>query len=643
MRTKMKKLLILILITLGIFSKLPGQNKLLDSVISLSDQYTEIPQKIDFLIRSARDTANLSFSLELLQEAKIYSSGYRIPIDTGLYSALGEKYTNNFMFQQAIQIYDTLESYYQSVGDSLNQIRCLDHKARNYSRFGKDDDALACYQQAEFLAEQVNDLPLLFMIKYNFAHFYLSSSNSFNLAAEKLKACYTIAQELDIDSLKIEYYLEMSHLFVYAQKFDSAQHYFDQTQKMIDKLGSYSKIDRFYNVLAVFHQFKGNKEEALDYYLKAYSINLKFKDYVGLYVNSYNLHKYFKELKDIENAEKYLLLSLEYANITNIEQYKIATYQDLHLFFAENQNYAKAYEYLLLMNKSVESTQYKDLNAKIVDLAIQYNILKTQDEVKILTQENQIQSLKIRNDKLIIYGLIVLILAALLYFILIIRQNKIKTKQKTDQLMLKNLIQQMNPHFIFNTLNSIQYYMYNHSELDTNDYISKFATLIRQILENSNKNSITLADELKSIELYIELEQLRFNHSFDYQIYIPQEINPNEIRIPSMFIQPFIENSILHGLRHITRRGNLILQFKINQDILECIVEDNGIGRMKSDELNSRESEKHSSMALQISTERLKLLGSIHNKKLSMQFMDVKAGCEDCGTKVSVELPILKN
>jgi tetratricopeptide (TPR) repeat protein len=639
----MKRFCVLIALFIGISSYLPAQNKLLDSVISISEKYPEISQKIEFLKQSALDTNLSSISMELLQEAKIYSSGYRLPVDTGLYSSLGEKYTDNFMFQQAINIYDTLESFYANAKDSLNWILSIDKKARNYSRFGKDDDALACYQRAEMLAEKTKNLPILFMVKYNFAHFYLSSSNSFDLADEKLKTCYQIAQELDLDSLRIEYYLEMSHVFVYAQKFDSAQLYFTKIQTLIDQLGSFSKIDRFYNVLAVFHQFKGNKEKALDYYLKAYAINLKANDYVGLYVNSYNLHKYYIELKDLENAEKYLLLSLEYANITRIEQYKIATYQDLHLFFAENHNYQKAYEYLLLMNKSVESTQYKDLNAKIVDLAIQYNILKTQDEVKILTQENQIQSLKIRNDKLIIYGLIVLILAAVLYFILIFRQNKIKTKQKTDQLMLKNLIQQMNPHFIFNTLNSIQYYMYNHSELDTNDYISKFATLIRQILENSNKNSITLSEELKSVVLYIELEQLRFNHSFEYQIVIPPEINPDEIRIPSMFIQPFIENSILHGLRHISQKGNLCIQFKINQDVLECTIEDNGIGRNKSDELNARNTPKHSSMALQISTERLKLLGSIYNKKLALRFMDMKEGCDDCGTKVFVELPILKN
>jgi len=639
----MKRFWLLFGILLNILSNSFGQSKLLDSIINVSDSYTDVSEKIEFLKQSALDTSYSSISMELLQEAKIYSSAYRLPVDTGLYNSLGEKYTDNFMFQQAINIYDTLENYYVSAKDTLHWILSIDKKARNYSRFGKDDDALACYQRAEVLAEKTKDLPTLFLIKYNFAHFYFSTSSSFDLAGEKLKSCYQIAQELNIDSLKIEYYLEMSHLFVYAQKFDSAQLYFDKTQALIDKMGSFSKIDRFFNVLAVFHQFKGNTKEALAYYLKAFAINLKDKDYVGLYVNSYNLHKYYNELKDIENAEKYLLLSLEYAIITNIEAYKIATYQELHLFFAANHNYQKAYEYLLLMNKSVESTQYKDLNAKIVDLAIQYNILKTQDEVKILTQENQIQSLKIRNDKLIIVGLIVLILAAVLYFVLIFRQNRIKTKQKTDQLMLKNLIQQMNPHFIFNTLNSIQYYMYNHSELDTNDYISKFAALIRQILENSNKNSITLSEELKTVSLYIELEQLRFNNSFDYQIKLLDDLNPEELRIPSMFIQPFIENSILHGLRHITRRGNLSLQFRVNQDILECTIEDNGIGRNKSDELNARNTSKPPSMALQISTERLKLLGSIYNKKLALRFMDMTEGSDDCGTKVYVELPILKN
>lgn len=639
----MRKIVLLFMVLIGSVSFSHAQNELLDSVIEISEGFNNISDKIDFLKKSAKDTNLSSISLDLLEEAKIYSSAYRFPVDFELYNLLAQKYSQNFMYQQAISIYDSLGVYYLKSYDTINLIVCIDEIARNYLREGNQDSAFACLQRAEKLVDRIDNNLLEFRIKYNFAHFYLVTSRSYDLAHVYLDTCKMIAEELNLDTLKIDYLIERGRLFVYEKEYDSSDYYFDEAQRLIDNVGSYHKIDQFYNSLAVYYQLKGDKDQALEYYLKSYSINLKNKNYIGLYVTCYNLHDFYNEQKDIVNAEKYLLQGLEYANITNIAQYKIGSYQQLHLFYSANNNYQKAYEYVLLMNKSVESMQYKDMSAKIADLAIQYNVLKTLDEVKILTQENQIQSLKIRNDELIIYGLIVLILGVGLYFVLIFRQNRIKTKQKTDQLTLKNLIQQMNPHFIFNTLNSIQYYMYNHSELDTNDYISKFATLIRRILDNSNKNNISLAEELETVKLYIELEQLRFNNSFEYQINIHSSLNPDDLRIPSMFIQPFIENAILHGLRHKSEKG--ILNIEVNKigEILECIIEDNGIGRNLSDKINSQKNEKHNSMAIHIANERLKLLSSIHNKKLTIKFIDKIEGCENCGTKVIIELPIFKN
>ncbi len=574
---------ILIFFSLGTFGQ---TNSLLDSVLAKSHEIENIQRRVLFLKNAAADSSLNSISLELLQEARIFSSANSLPINLELYHILGEKYTENFMFRQAINIYDTLRHYYSRKKDFKNQIISFDEMARNYLRAGMADSALECYLSAEKLLKFTKDEKLKFRIYYNIAHFYFVTDQSPKLAHNYLSNCNIIAERLNSDSLRIEYLMETGRIYVYSEDYDSADFYFDKTQALIDKTGNFNKIDQFYGSLAYYYQAKGDLKLALKYYLDAYAINLKKKNYVGLYVNSYNLFMFYSKQNDIENAEKYLVLSLKYADITNIQQYRVATYEQLHLFYSQNGNYAKAYEYLLLMNKSVESMHYKELNTKIADLTIQYDVLKTQDAFKLLKQENQIQSLNLRNDKLIIFGLIVLMIGVGLYFVLIFRQNKIKAKQKTDQLMLRNLMQQMNPHFIFNTLNSIQYYMYNHSELDTSEYISKFATLIRRILDNSHNNNISIAEEIETVKLYIELEQIRFNDNFDFELKIAHELQNDEMKIPSMFIQPFVENAIIHGLKHKTGKGFLSISVSLKSDIVEFVIEDTGVGRTKSDVIN---------------------------------------------------------
>ncbi|MBN2746788.1 MAG: histidine kinase [Bacteroidales bacterium] len=621
-----------------------AQNIMLDSLITAADKIENVDDKILYFKKMSEDTSYSDIALELLQEAKTYSTAYRLPIDLKLYEELGRRYTDNFMFEQAINIYDTLANFHFRQKDTSGWVKSLDALSRNYLRAGIQDSALESLLKAETIIDKTNNKMLQFRIHYGIAHFYLVTSNPRNLPHEYLDVCRNIADELDSDSLRFDYFLEKARLYVFTAIYDSAEYFFEKVGDLVNSSGDFGKLDQYYNSLAIYYQSLEKHDLALDAYLKSYRINLDKDNFVGLYVNCYNIFTFYNARGDLENAEKYLIKSLKYAEITKIQQYKIATYQQLHLFYSSNKNFEKAYEYLLLMNQSVESMHFRELTARIADLTIRYDVLKSQDEITFLTQENQIQSLKIRNDKLIIYGLVILMIGIALYFILIWRQNKIKTKQKTDQLTLKNLMQQMNPHFIFNTLNSIQYYMYNHSELDTNDYISKFASLIRRILDNSNQNGVKLSDELETVGLYIQLEKIRFDDGFDYQISIDPEVNPDEFKIPSMFIQPFVENAIIHGLRHRKERGQLSLEIKLQKnDIVEITVEDNGVGRNKSDHINSQTGHKHNSKALGIAKDRLKLLSSIYNKKLNIQYIDKTESDICCGTKVIIELPLIKN
>ena len=614
----------------------------LDSIIKLSNKYENVEEKIDFFVKQSRDTSNKKIVIDLLEEAKTYTAAYGLPMNDSIYQYLGKYYTEQFMFPQAISVYDSLSQYFKRKSDTVNWVKSMDKLARNYLRAGLTDSALDTYMQSLDLVDSFNDPSLKFMANHHLAHFYLVATNSLVLADKYIKECRKLVDELDDDSLRLEYYLEQAMIFVYNESYDSAEVFYNKSAALIDSMGFYEDIDKFYNSMAVFNQVKENNDEALKYYKLAYELNYEKKNYVGLYVNCYNIFTFYMGLEDYENAEKYLLLSLEYADKNNIRQYKIATYQQLHQFYSETGNYEKAYEYLLSMNEMAQSMHFSELSSKVADLTIKYDVLKTRDELKLVTQKNEIQSLKLRNDKFLIFGLIVLVIGVAIYFVLLNRQNRIKTKQKTDQLILKNLMQQMNPHFIFNTLNSIQYYIYNHSELDTNDYISKFATLIRRILDNSHKNSVSLGDEIETLKLYIQLEQIRFNENFDYDVQMQEDIDPEEYHIPSMFIQPFIENAIVHGLRHIQEKGHLKISFAVNGGIMECSVKDNGIGRQKAEELKAQKAHKHESKALTIAYERLKLLSNIHNKKLSIHYIDIPQE-EGGGTIVHIQLPIIKS
>ena len=200
--------------------------------------------------------------------------------------------------------------------------------------------------------------------------------------------------------------------------------------------------------------------------------------------------------------------------------------------------YKKYHDEYLLMTNAMGLT-----NAKIRYEADTHN------------KELQLLSLRIRNQKLLIYGYTGLFVLSLAIGILLFSRSKINAKRRISEMNHKiseitqaNLRQQMNPHFIFNTLNSIQYYMYQHDKLATNNYLTKFSSLMRKVLENSQHTSIPLRDELDALNLYLELEMIRFKDKFDYEIKIDEEIDTILYKVPTMLIQPYVENSICHGL-----------------------------------------------------------------------------------------------
>lgn len=217
-------------------------------------------------------------------------------------------------------------------------------------------------------------------------------------------------------------------------------------------------------------------------------------------------------------------------------------------------------------------------------------------------------------------------------------QNKIE--KQIAELELRALQAQMNPHFIFNALNSIQQFVIHNNELAANDYLTRFARLMRLFLESSKNRYVTLETEIEQLDLYMSLEKLRFDDKFDYAIEIDTRLNKSEIQIPSMLIQPFTENAINHGLVHKTSKGSLRIEFQLtNTNVMKCIIDDDGVGRNEAKKIESRKNKKHLSRGVQLIEERVKTYNFIEDIDIQIHITDKEP--PQSGTKVEISIPVI--
>ncbi|CAL2085020.1 Signal transduction histidine kinase internal region domain-containing protein [Tenacibaculum sp. 190524A05c] len=208
---------------------------------------------------------------------------------------------------------------------------------------------------------------------------------------------------------------------------------------------------------------------------------------------------------------------------------------------------------------------------------------------------------------------------------------------------LENLRSQMNPHFIFNALNSIQDYIIINEKKLARDYLVRFAKLIRLYLDQSRKNEISLEDELSTLNLYLELEKERFEGDFDYEISVDEELIEKDIYVPSLLIQPYVENALKHGLLHKTDDKKLEISFVKNSDTkaLQCTIVDNGIGRESAAKINEKRHKSHVSFATSANQKRVTLLNSAMNKNIQVKIVDLyDEERKGIGTVVTINLPL---
>ena len=289
----------------------------------------------------------------------------------------------------------------------------------------------------------------------------------------------------------------------------------------------------------------------------------------------------------------------------------------------------------LYSRKEQEISQAARFSKDIVNK--QNRILSLEGDRALSESKYQLTNEQAKRQKLIIYsligGLLLLLIAAFLMF------KYIKQQRLANNLLaLKSLRSQMNPHFIFNALNSVNSFIASNDERTANKYLTDFSLLMRAVLENSEEDFISLEKEIKLIELYTKLEHFRFKDKFDYTINVDKNINIKDFVIPPMLLQPYIENAVWHGLRYKKTKGHL--EIAINQtksDEIRVTISDDGIGRDKSKALKTENQQKQNSTGMGNIKKRVSILNAMYKDKVDVFIDDFKEE-EDAGTKVVVTL-----
>ena len=256
--------------------------------------------------------------------------------------------------------------------------------------------------------------------------------------------------------------------------------------------------------------------------------------------------------------------------------------------------------------------------------------------IDLLRKDDEVKQQHMSNQNLLIYMLGFGILAVLITSFLVYRGSKQK-KIASELLTLQGLRSQMNPHFIFNALNSVNHYIAGNDERKANKYLSEFSRLMRSVMENSQKDFIPLSTEIEILELYLGLEHARFSDKFEYEFTVDENIDREQFYLPPMLLQPYIENAVWHGLRYRETKGKLSVSIKIVQNGLSIIIEDDGIGRKKSQELKTSNQMKNRSIGMHNTESRLKLINGLFNTHILINVGDANA--DGSGTRIEISIP----
>ena len=425
------------------------------------------------------------------------------------------------------------------------------------------------------------------------------------------------------------------------QKYDSAILYYEKARQTFEQIDYPKGIAAALTGLAITYNKRNDLEKSYATYHEAINIQQTIHDRVGLASNYGNLGILSLNFSKPRQALMYLKKSDSIAKKIGYKEVQINNFETFRDAYIALDDFEKALNYELQYVALRDSIYTLEKLGEIENIQEKYQAEQKQHSIDRLNEQARLKDLRLSRKNIFIGGLFIIIMLILVLTRQINRNYKARSKRRQVILENKLLRSQMNPHFMFNSLNAIQTYILQENPLEGASYLSKFADLMRAILYNSREEFILLEKEINMIQNYLELQQIRFHGLFSFTVEKEDAIDPQKIRIPPMLAQPFIENAIEHGFKDLNYPGEIHISFEMHAEFMVIIVKDNGIGVAASMRKKQGTVKLHQSLATVISRERLDLFNTRLKKGLfSLSIKQIKDTTEELrGTEVTLKIP----
>lgn len=585
-------------------------------------------------------------NIKRLSEAKELKRFYKY-FGISLHNS-GIDYSEQSNYEKAIGLFYKSIDFFKLSGDKDQIAISLQALAQIQIRKGNSKDALEQLYECLKIFEEYND-------EIGIADVHLSLGDIYFLQRDYKKALEHHLKSYDLYR-KNNYAVAISSvLFKIGVDYSEAKNYskaLDFLQKSISELehSEYSQNPVPYLNISQIYIYQSQYDKALAYAQNGLRLAGLLNNKLEMNHACILLGRIYSLQKDYNKAIEFNTKAFDLANgIGHPAEMNLAARQLYEVYELTGQK-AKAeqmYRVFVDTKNSLDNQEAKDalLEEKLKYEYEKKSIIAQAENEKHLAEikaENQRKNL-IKNIWIISFAALLVLLIVSAYFLYrYFKQKNVITEQKNNLLKQKLLVSQMNPHFIFNSLSAIQNYIFKQDSLKAGNYLAQFSELIRMILDYSRKDYITVDSEVKLLNNYLQLQSLRFENKFEYFINIDEEIDMLRIQIPPMLAQPFIENSIEHGIYHMSEGGKIDVRLFYEDKDLIYEIEDNGVGIEEAMKLKTKLKSSYESLATIITKERMKTMSDAYDKTGDIEIIDKKKlPVPQAGVKVRFKVPYI--
>ncbi len=567
--------------------------------------------------------------------------------------------------EQALNIARSI-NYIDGISRALNNMAIIYMRKMDYNK------SITTYQRAIELIDDPNQMK---------ANTYRNIGIVY-----KRKGDYEVALEYYFKALKInehfgtpkrlaENWNSIGTIFSLLNNDEKSEGAYNKALTFLDQ-DSPSKLHaNILNNLGALYSHRSSLDSALIYYKQSFNISQQLEGYTGQGILLYNIGSIYFGKKDYTTALNYYEDALQAEPHAPDKQNMTRVWIKMGMLYYDLSNYSKSIFYLekgldeasqLGLRKSKSDAlehlviAYEKINnpqkalsyqqeyilvkdslfnekkaAQIQELVLSQEEIQNQQKIKILEKEKIVEQFK--KERLLVFTLAISVIGILFF---LFQRNRIQYARKQQDLLtiqknwleLQSLRNQFKPHFVFNALSSIQNFLIVKDTEKAQDYLSQFAQLMREMLENMESDNILLEDEINFLNRYLSIEQLRTNHHFDFEIIKNRDVDESDILIPNLILQTIVENSVWHGIMPKKERGHIYLRFKKEGEWLIMEVEDDGVGR------NYREKEDHNSKGIKLLQQRIEAINQKQDQTIQWNIEDLKNQEGNAlGTKVSIK------